>query len=340
MFPANMSPLPMRIQGLLPPESAGPEDAVMLMDPRWFELVSQSQAGVCICAQSLWAALSLVQRERLLLHKHVVLVSQVRQAFVTLLRYFYPAQAFTPGVHESAVVETPHCHPLSSIGALAYVGESARLGEACWIGAQANIGRDVEIGRNCRIGERVVLCDGVRLGDGVVVHPGAVVGADGYGFFQPGRGQPHQKIPQVGSVVIENDVEIGANVTIDRGTLGNTVIGEGTKIDNLVQIGHNVQVGKRCLIVAQVGISGSTQIGNDVILAGQTGVAGHLQIGDGVIASGKTGITRDVPAGQHVSGHPAMEHRAYLHWQAALKQWPRWWKKLKQQPRPSASAQD
>lgn len=336
MLPADMSPLPMLVHRLQPPESASPDDVVMLMDLRWLDAVCASEAGVCVCSQGLWATLSLNARVTLLARKHVVLVPHVRQAFVSLLQYFYPTQDLTPSLHASAVVETPHCHPFTEIGPLAYVGQEAHLGEGTRIAAQASIGRGVKVGRHCRIGERVVLRDGVVLGDRVVIHAGAVIGADGYGFYQRGPAQAHQKIPQVGSVVIENDVEIGANVTIDRGTLGNTVIGEGTKIDNLVQIGHNVHIGKRCLIVAQVGISGSTHIGNDVILAGQTGVAGHLHIGDGVIASGKTGITRDIPAGQHVSGHPAMEHRAYLRWQAALKQWPRWWQKLKQPSQPSA----
>ncbi len=336
MFPGNMSPLPMLVHGLQTPEAATAEDVVMLMDLRWWSVVLSSQAGVCVCAQGVWAALDLAEREALLARKHVILVSQARAAFVRLLQHFYPTRELMPGLHASAVIETPHCHPFIEIGPLVYVAEEARIGEGTRIAAQAHIGRGVVIGRGCRIGERAVLCEGVTLGDRVVIQPGAVIGAEGYGFYQQGPAQAHQKIPQVGGVVIENDVEIGANVTIDRGTLGNTVIGEGTKIDNLVQIAHNVHIGKRCLIVAQVGISGSTHIGNDVILAGQTGVAGHLHIGDGVIASGKTGITRDIPAGQHVSGHPAMEHRAYLRWQAALKQWPRWWKKLKQPSRPSA----
>lgn len=335
MIPGNLSPFPMPICGLKSPEQATAEDVIVLMDTRWLAGVEASAAAVVVCEQKLWQGLDMGLRDRVLTGKHVILVPDGRAAFVRLLHCFYPESPWTPEHHASAVIESEHCHPLTQIGALAFVARGARIGEGTRIAAQAQIGRDVVLGQNCRIGERVVLCDGVRLGDRVVIHAGTVVGSDGYGFYRDASGQ-HQKIPQVGSVYIGNDVEIGANVTIDRGTLGDTVIGEGTKIDNLVQIGHNVRLGKRCLIVAQVGISGSTVVGNDVILAGQTGVAGHLTLGDGVIASGKAGITRDIPAGQHVSGHPAMEHRAYLRWQAALKQWPRWFQTLKRQWPPSA----
>lgn len=333
LIPAKRSPfrLDAPLQGLQTPEKASASDVVMLMQPRWQASILASAAGLCVCETKLWHQLSQNIQSQISATKHVVTVSDGRRAFIALLQHFYPDEPLVAGIHPSAVIETSACHPRVEVGPLASIGESTTIAEGTRVGAQACIGKNVRIGKHCRIGERVVICDGVTLAERVVVHPGAIIGADGYGFYQQTAQGPHSKIPQVGSVLIESDVEIGANVTIDRGTLGNTQIGEGTKIDNLVHIAHNVKVGKRCLIIAQVGISGSTEIGNDVILAGQTGVAGHLHVGDGVIASGKAGITRNIPAGQHVSGHPAMEHRAYLRWQAALKQWPRWWEKLKRQ---------
>lgn len=320
--------LPMRLQT---PEKAKTSDVVVLMQERWWPSILISEAALCVCSRSVWKQLSEEVHLQLSETKSIITVEDGRKAFIALLHYFYPETPLTPGIHPSALIETTACHPHTQIGPLVTVAQNTHIAEGTRIGAQACIGKNVSIGAHCRIGERAVICDGVSLGERVIVHPGAVIGAEGYGFYQEAPQSTHHKIPQVGSVVIENDVEIGANVTIDRGTLGDTHIGEGTKIDNLVHIAHNVKVGKRCLIVAQVGISGSTKIGDDVTLAGQTGVAGHLQVGDGVIASGKAGITRNIPAGQHVSGHPAMEHRAYLRWQAALKQWPRWWEQLKRQ---------
>lgn len=321
-------PSPMRLQT---PESATASDVIVLIQSRWWPNILASEARLCVCEAKVWEKLSEDIQLQLSETKTIITVPDGRKAFIALLHHFYPEIPLTSGVHPSAIIETASCHPFTQIEPLVTVGQNTSIAEGTKIGAQACIGKNVKIGAHCRIGERVVICDGASLGERVIIHPGAVIGSEGYGFYQETAEGSHHKIPQVGSVIIENDVEIGANVTIDRATLGNTHIGEGTKIDNLVHIAHNVKIGKRCLIVAQVGISGSTEIGNDVILAGQTGVAGHLHVGDGVIASGKTGITRNIPAGQHVSGHPAMEHRAYLRWQAALKQWPQWWEKLKRQ---------
>ena len=333
LIPAKGSPFPLDtpLQHVQTPEKAGPSDVVMLLQLRWQDSVLASAACLCVCETGVWQQLAEHTREQIAERKHIIVVPDGREALIALLKRFYPEEPLITGIHPSAIIDTATCHPRTQIGALTTVGANTSIAEGTRIGPQVCIGENVRIGEHCRIGARVVICDGVSLGERVVIHPGAVIGAEGYGFYQQTRQGPHQKIPQVGSVLIEKDVEIGANVTIDRGTLGNTHIGEGTKIDNLVHIAQNVKIGKRCLIIAQVGISGSTQIGDDVILAGQTGVAGHLHVGDGVIASGKTGITRNIPAGQHISGHPAMEHRAYLRWQAALKQWPRWWEKLKQQ---------
>lgn len=208
-----------------------------------------------------------------------------------------------PGIHPSAVISpaaevaaTAAIGPLTVIEEGTHVSEGAVIYSGCYIGARSVIGEKSLIYPN------VVLREDTQIGARVIIQPGAVLGSDGYGFStQDGK---HHKIPQIGRVVVENDVEIGANVTIDRATTGETRIGEGTKIDNLVHIAHNVQIGKNCLIVAQVGISGSTKIGNQVTLAGQVGVAGHLTIGDNAVVAAQGGIMSDVEPGAVLWGTP------------------------------------
>jgi UDP-3-O-[3-hydroxymyristoyl] glucosamine N-acyltransferase len=168
------------------------------------------------------------------------------------------------------------------------------------------VGRDTRIGESCLIYPNVTIREEIEIGDRVIVHCGAVIGSDGYGFVRDGG--VYRKIPQIGNVLIESDVEIGANTTIDRATTGTTRIGRGTKIDNLVMIGHNVVIRENCAIVAQVGIGGSTEVGKDVTLAGQAGIVGHVTIGDGVVVAAQAGVIGDIPAGKLVSGFPAREH--------------------------------
>ena len=184
----------------------------------------------------------------------------------------------------------------------AVIGPGAEIGEGTWIGANALIGPGVKIGRNCTIGGGAsVLCS--YLGNGVIIHNGARIGQDGFGYAPGPRGMV--KIVQIGRVIIQDNVEIGANTTIDRGTMDDTVIGEGTKIDNQVQIGHNVRIGRHCAIVSQVGIAGSTVIGDGVQIGGQTGLNGHIHIGDGVQIGAKSGVMNSIPAGERYAGHPA-----------------------------------
>ncbi|MFL5431840.1 MAG: UDP-3-O-(3-hydroxymyristoyl)glucosamine N-acyltransferase, partial [Myxococcales bacterium] len=190
-----------------------------------------------------------------------------------------------------------------------------RIGDGARVGAQAVIGPHVRIGRDCSIGPNASVLNAL-VGNRVILHPGAHVGQDGFGFAMSGQG--HLKVPQVGRVIIQDDVEIGANTTIDRGSGRDTVIGEGTKIDNLVQIGHNVVIGRHCVIVAQVGISGSTEIGKGAILAGQAGIVGHLRIGDGARVGAQAGVAHDVPDGETHTGYPAMRHREWLRMSVSL----------------------
>lgn len=213
------------------------------------------------------------------------------------------------GVHESAIVaESATLGEQVAIGPNAVVMDRASVGDRSRVLAGAYVGPDVSIGRDCVIHPNVTLEARCAVGDRVIIHAGSAVGGDGFGFAMSAEGAGHRKVPQIGVVVIEDDVEIGANVCIDRATVGSTRIGRGSKIDNLVQIGHNVVVGQDSIIVAQVGISGSTVVGSRVILAGQAGIVGHIEIGDGAVVGAQSGVTKSVPAGETVSGYPARRH--------------------------------
>ncbi len=201
------------------------------------------------------------------------------------------------------------------------IGDRTVISAGTYVGDKAVIGKDGLIYPNVIVREEVI------IGDNVIIHPGAVIGADGFGYATE-KGK-HHKIPQIGTVEIGNGVEIGANVTIDRATLGKTSIGEGTKIDNLVQIGHNVKIGKNCLIVSQVGISGSTVIGDNVTLAGQAGLVGHIAIGDNAIVGAQAGVTKSVPPNTAVSGYPAREHRIAQKIDAQLIRLPKLYEQIK-----------
>ncbi len=232
------------------------------------------------------------------------------------LEILYPRRRPSLGVSPAA-----HIGPGAAIGEDvniypgAFIGEGARIGRGTDIFPGAYIGPGASIGADCQIHANVTINERCEIGDRVIVHPGAVIGADGFGFTpEPGGNDPrepfrHRKIPQVGRVVIEDDVEIGANTTIDRATLDATVIGRGTKIDNLVMVAHNCTVGRHTIIIAQAGISGSTTVGNYVTIAGQAGMVGHITIGDRAVITAKAGVTKDVEEGKVVIGAPAMDIR-------------------------------
>jgi UDP-3-O-[3-hydroxymyristoyl] glucosamine N-acyltransferase len=241
----------------------------------------------------------------------------------------------------------PPARPSPGVHAAAHVDASARLGEGVHVGALAVVGRDVCVGARSVLHPRVVIGDGVeigedcvlhagvsvrercRLGSRVVVQDGAVIGADGFGFARDASGRYH-KFPQVGIVVVEDDVEIGALTAIDRAALGETRIGRGSKLDNLVQVGHSVTIGADSVLAGQVGIAGSTRIGRGVTLAGQVGVAGHLEIGDRVVATAQSGIPSSVEAGTVVSGYPAIENRAWLKSSAVFAKLPELQRRLRE----------
>jgi UDP-3-O-[3-hydroxymyristoyl] glucosamine N-acyltransferase len=242
-------------------------------------------------------------------------------AWARVAALFHPMAPVKPGIHPSAVIaDSAQIDPTVEIGALAVVGENVTIGAHGRIGAMVVIGDGVQIGRHVRIGPHASLSHAL-VGDRVYIYPGVRIGQDGFGFAVTPDG--FFTVPQLGRVVIEDDVEIGANSTIDRGALEDTVIGAGTRIDNLVQIGHNVRIGRSCVIVAQVGISGSVILEDHVVLAGQVGVAGHLRIGTGSRIGAKSGVIADVPPRSELAGAPAQPAKTFFRELATIRRWVR-----------------
>ncbi len=255
-----------------------------------------------------------------------LVVEEPQYGFARALEVFYKRTPPPKGIMQGAMVaSSAEVHLDSTIFPNVYISERVRIGPGTIVYPGVYIGEDTEIGRDCIIYPNVTIREGVKIGSRVIIHPGSVIGSDGYGYvFHQGR---HYKIPQVGTVRIEDDVEIGACVTIDRATTGETVIGEGTKIDNLVQIAHNVKIGKHCIIIAQVGIAGSSRLGNYVTLAGQVGVADHVEIADGTIVAAQSGIMSSLEKGTYM-GTPVMPHMQFFKVQALLRRLPDLFKKV------------
>ena len=308
------------ISGVAPLDRAGPTDLSLLADPRYLGYVGRSQAGAVLVSQALapQAVTSLP----------TIRVTDAHRALAAVLPHLYPPVATVPGVHPAAVIG-----PGADIGDECWIDAFAVIGAGARIGRRARIGAHTVVGANCEVGEdvvlhpHVVLYPGTQVGARSILHSGARAGVDGFGYV-PGAGGL-RKIPQVGGCVIGADVEIGANTTIDRGSIGPTEIGNGAKIDNLVHVGHNVRIGDNAVIIAQVGIAGSARIGRGVTLGGQAGINGHIVIGDGVTVAGQAGVFNDVPAGQTISGYPARPHKVALRAQAALFRMPELMKRLR-----------
>jgi UDP-3-O-[3-hydroxymyristoyl] glucosamine N-acyltransferase len=251
-------------------------------------------------------------------------------AFARAVALLHPDAPPAPGVHSTAMVDpTAELGEGVHVGPLAVIGARVRLGARSVVHAQAVLYADVVVGRDCLIHSGVQVREGCRLGDRVVLQNGAVVGADGFGFARDEQGRYH-KIPQRGIVVLEDDVEVGALCAIDRAALDETRVGRGTKIDNLVQVGHSVTIGSDCVLAGQVGIAGSTRIGSRVTLAGQVGVVGHINIADDVIVTAQTGVPGDVPAGKVISGSPALDNREWLKSTAVFARLPELQKRLRE----------
>jgi UDP-3-O-[3-hydroxymyristoyl] glucosamine N-acyltransferase len=279
--------------GVAPLESAGRDEISFVTTARFQRLAAGSAAGALVVGRDLQG-----------LDRPLLRVDSPQAALIILLELFHPRPALQPGAHPSATVAPDaRVDATAAIEAGAVVSPGAVVGPRCRVGALAYVGPGAVLGADVVLHPRVVVQQGVRIGDRVIVHPGAVLGADGFGYVFDG--EAHRKIPQVGGLIIEDDVEIGANAAVDRAMLGTTLVRRGTKIDNLVQVGHNCDIGEHVILVAQVGISGSCTIGSRAVLAGQVGVADHVTIGAGAILTAQTGVPADVPAGEIWSGRPA-----------------------------------
>jgi UDP-3-O-[3-hydroxymyristoyl] glucosamine N-acyltransferase len=261
-------------------------------------------------------------------------VANARVAFAKALAFFFPEPPFAAGIHPSAVVAaSAQVDPTAHIGPHCVIGERVRLGARSVLQSGNHIGADSVLAEDVNLFPNVTVYPRTQIGQRVRIHAGTTIGSDGYGYVLDGG--THLKVPQIGNVIIGDDVEIGANVTVDRGALGSTIIGKGTKIDNLVQIAHNVVVGEHCLLISQVGIAGSTKLGNYVVLAGQAGVAGHLKIGHQAVVAAQSGVMTDIPDGGKYLGSPAKPDRqakrefiAIQHLPDLLKKIAAWEKKL------------
>jgi UDP-3-O-[3-hydroxymyristoyl] glucosamine N-acyltransferase len=261
--------------------------------------------------------------------KTIIRVANARIAFARVLPRFFPEQVFAPGVHSSAVVaSSAQIDSSAHVGPYCVIGEKVKIGPRVILRGGNHVGDGSVIAADSHLFPRVTLYNETQIGQRVRIHAGAVIGSDGFGYvFDAGI---HRKVPQIGQVIIHDDVEIGANVTIDRGALGPTVIGKGTKIDNLVQIAHNVTIGENCLVIAQVGIAGSTKIGKYVTLAGQVGIAGHLKIGDQAIVAAQSGVMHDIPEKGKWLGAPAQPDRQAKRQMIALQQLPEMIRRVKE----------
>jgi UDP-3-O-[3-hydroxymyristoyl] glucosamine N-acyltransferase len=303
-----------RVSRIAPLDRADGEALSFLASPKYVKLLAETQAGAILVSPDL--------KDTPGGCAHRVVVEKPHEAILALLPRLYrqPARPFV-GVHPTAVVDpTADVAADVCIEAYAVVGAGASVGRGTWIGAHCVVGEGVVVGEDVRLYPQVTLYPGAQLGARVAIHSGSRIGSDGFGYVF--HGGVHQKIPHVGGCIIGNDVEIGANCTIDRGSIDQTVIGDGTKIDNLVHVAHNVRIGRLCLLAAQVGVAGSVRIGDGVVMAGQVGVSGHVTIGDKATLVAQAGIISNVPPGQVWGGYPARPHKESLRGHAAVSKLP------------------
>lgn len=308
----------LEITGVAAIETASPGELTFVANPKYASLVHSTKAAAVILAEDFPAISSPMLRSK-----------NPYLSFARAMQLFHPAPKYAPGVHPTAVV-----HPSATLGANVHVGPYVVIEEDVWIESNAVLLAHVVIYRGATIGHNflahahAVVREGCRIGNNVTLGNGVIIGGDGFGFAKDAAGR-WNKIPQPEPVIIGDDVEIQSNACIDRASVGATQIGRGTKIDNLVQIGHGSTVGEDALLASQVGIAGSTEIGNRVILTGQVGVVGHCKIGDGAIVTPQSGVSGDVAAGAIVSGAPAVDHKAWLKYSAILPRLPDIWRAVR-----------
>lgn len=307
----------LEIEGISSPELAGPKDITFIVSPKHEKRLAQTKASAVM-----------VPHEGLGGEMAKVVVPHVYLAYAKVASFLNPPPKRAPGVSPEAWI-----HPEARLGKevtiypFVWIGKGAQIGDRVTIFPMVFVGEGCQIGEDCVLHPGVVLYPGCILGKKVIVHAGTVVGSDGFGYARDGSSWV--KIPQLGRVRIEDDVEIGANVAIDRASFGETVVRRGVKIDNLVQVGHNVEIGEDSILAGQVGLAGSVKLGKGVVLAGQVGVANHVKIGDGATVGSKSGVAQDVPEGSTMSGIPAITHRDWLKSSQAFPRLPELMRRLK-----------
>ena len=307
-----------KITGLDSIETAR-EGYLTFADENHLEAVKSSNASAVIIPKNFIGELP----------KNAIKTSEPKFAFAKLMEIFKPQIEIPAGISEKAFIgKNAKIASTAKIMPFAYIGDNAEISDGAIIYPHAYIGQNVKIGADTIIYSSVTIREYCEIGARCVIHSSAVIGADGFGFTTL-KGV-HTKVPQIGNVIVEDDVEIGAHVGIDRAAMGSTVIGRGTKIDNLVHVGHNCKIGANCLIVAQTGISGSTIVGDNVTFGGQTGTVGHIKIGGHSVYAGRSGITKNMPEGFFGSGFPAQPHNEWLRSQASIQKIPNLIKKIRQ----------
>jgi len=308
------------ISGVSDLDSAQPGEISFAQDIQRLEQTQRSLASALVVASDFPD----------LPEKNLLRTENPHYVFVNIMRLFEPKPQLQPGIHPSAVIaeQGVDIRPGVRIAEHAVIRRDAHIGQGSHIESGVHVGEDVKIGKDCWIGSNVVLRHGVQLGNRVIIHSNSVIGGDGFGYLWAENRQ--QKIPQLGTVQIDDDVEIGCNVCIDRATFGCTRIRQGTKIDNLVQIGHNNDIGEHCIIISQVGLSGSVTLGKRVTLAGQVGIADHLNIGDGAIVGAASGVSKNIKPGEIVWGIPAQSRKKALKELASLARLPNLIRQIKE----------
>jgi len=299
-----------QLTGLAPADRARPGELTFAENASYFAAAEQSQAAAILVAGPFVSS-----------SKVLIRVANARVALARVLPLFFPPEEHPQGIHPSAVIaDSVRIDPTAHIGPNCVLGARARLGARSVLMGGNDLRADCQLGDEVCLFPNVVLYRQTQIGHRVTIHAGTVIGSDGFGYvLDEGR---HRKVLQLGNVIIHDDVEIGANTAIDRGTLGPTVIGQGTKIDNLVHIAHNVVIGRHCLIMGQVGFAGSTRLGDYVVVASQSGIADHLKLGNQVVVGAKSGVMRDVPDGGRVLGIPAAPDRQAKRQMIAMQQLP------------------
>ncbi len=306
------------LKGFAPADRAQPGDLTFAENENYFARAEQSAASAVI-----------VDGPQTSAFKTLIRVPNARVAFAQVLPLFFPEPTFAAGVHATAILApTADVDPTAHIGPYCVVGDRARIGPRCVLQGGDYVGAECQIDEDANLFPNVTLYANTQIGKRVRIHSGTVVGSDGFGYVLDNG--VHRKVPQIGNVIICDDVELGANVTVDRGALGPTIVGKGTKIDNLVQIAHNVTLGEHCIIVSQAGIAGSTKLGNYVVLGGQVGLAGHLRIGNRVSVAAQSGVMNNIPDGEKWIWTPAQPDRQAKRQMIALQQLPELFRRVKE----------